>query len=252
MDKFSLKTPEQIRIMAEGGKILGMIRRKLAGLVNPGITTMDIENLANDLISKSGGQASFKMVPGYHHATCINVNEVVVHGIPDQRKLKEGDVVGIDVGLFYKGWHTDTSVTVGVGKVNQATKTFLDTGEAALMAAIAQARPGNRIMDLSIQMQDGVEKAGYAAVRSLTGHGIGRHLHEEPAIPCFRLGNRSNSPLIQKGMVIAVEIMYNAGAWEVEYKNDDGWTIVTADGKISGLFEHTLAIGDDGPVVLTD
>ena len=234
--------------MAEGGAKLAVIRQKIADAVKPGITTKELDIIAQKLIDQSGGEASFKRVAGYHHATCINVNEVVVHGIPSSRKLVVGDIVGIDVGLFYKGFHTDCATTVAVGT---KTSKFLETGKAALRLAIEEAKPGRRIIDISKAMQNSVEEAGYSAVRALTGHGVGHELHEEPAIPCFTVGKKENSPKIVPGMVLAIEVMYNAGVAEVAYQNDDGWTIATVDGKISGLFEETVAVTPSGPMVLT-
>lgn len=248
MTKISIKTPAEIKIMAEGGKKLAEVRDQVAAAAKAGITTEELDALADKLITKTGGKASFKMVPGYSHATCMNVNEVVVHGIPNKYRLKTGDKLGIDVGLYYKGFHTDTSVTV---MVNGKTTKFLEVGKGALNLAISKVKPGNRIMDISRAMQETVEAAGYSAIRALTGHGVGRYLHEEPAIPCFVMGKYEHSPKIVPGMVVAVEVMYNEGVSEVMYKNDDGWTIATADGKISGLYEETVAVTSHGPVILT-
>ncbi len=237
--------------MAAGGHKLAQVRQRLAAAVKPGITTGDIERLANELIAKGGGKPSFKMVPGYHWATCLNVNEVVVHGIPGSRKLKTGDIMGIDVGLYYQGFHTDTSVTVPVGSPTASVQKFLETGRKALKLAIYQTKVDHRIQDLSKAMQQTVEATGFSAVRALTGHGIGRHLHEEPPVPCFVVGPYARSPQLVVGMVLAIEVMYNQGGSEVVYQNADGWTIATADGKISGLFEETVAVTAKGPVVLT-
>lgn len=248
MDKMTIKTPREIEIMAEGGRRLARIRDEAVRAVKAGMTTAQLDKLVDDMIVKAGGEASFKMVRGYHHATCINVNDVVVHGMPGPYKIKNGDKVGIDLGLYYKGYHTDTSVTIGLG---DRYKKFLEVGKGGLALAIAQAKPGKRIADISRAMQQTVEVAGYSAVRALTGHGIGKYLHEEPAIPCFTVGKYEHSPKIVPGMVLAIEIMYNEGEFEVAYKNDDGWTIATADGKISGLFEETVAVTKSGPQVLT-
>lgn len=242
--------------MAAGGKRLGQVREVTARAAKPGVTTAELDAIADKMITKLGGEAAFKLVPGYHHATCICVNDEVVHGMPGPRKLLAGDVVGIDVGMVYKGWTTDTSTTVLVNIKSPMTNVksklrFLEVGRETLKKAIAQAKPGKRVADISRAMQEGVEQAGYSAVTALTGHGIGRHLHEEPAIPCFVVGNPSQSPIIRPGMVLAIEVMYNAGTAEVVYKNEDGWTIATADGKISGLFEETVAVTEKGPVVLT-
>lgn len=237
--------------MTDGGHKLALIRNKLVAAVKPGITTAELDKLADKLISQAGGQASFKMVPGYHWATCMNINQAVVHGIPSPQKLKIGDVVGIDVGLFWKGFHTDTSITVAVGSPTLSIQKFLDTGKKALNKAILLTRPGRRIADLSRGMQQTVETAGFSAVRALTGHGIGRQLHEEPAIPCFVVGSYSTSPKLVPGMVLAIEIMYNQGTSEVVYQNADGWTIATADGKMSGLFEETVVVTKTRPVIIT-
>jgi len=248
MTKMTIKTTKEIETMAEGGKLLAKVRNKVVQAVKPGITTLQLDELADRLIGEAGGKASFKMVPGYRWATCININDTVVHGIPSDYKIKSGDKVGIDVGLYYKGFHTDTSVTVSC---NGNWEEFLEVGRRGLKMAIEQARIGKRVADISRAMQETTEEAGFSVVRALTGHGIGRQLHEEPAIPCFVLGEYEHSPKLVAGMVIAIEIMYNQGDFEVVYKNDDGWTIATADGKISGLFEETVAVTAHGPVVLT-
>lgn len=251
MTRGGIKTLQEIEIMAEGGRKLAAIRDRLASEVRPGVSGLDLEKTAVTLIAKTGGEASFKKVPGYAWATCINVNDTVVHGIPSPYKFKSGDKVAIDVGLFYRGFHTDTSVTVLAGRGSKADMKFLEVGRKGLALAIQQARIGNRVMDISRAMQETAEGAGYSMVRALTGHGVGRNLHEEPAIPCFVMGQYRHSPAIVPGMVLAIEIMYNAGKSDVVYKNSDGWTISTADGKISGLFEETVAVTKSGPVVLT-
>jgi methionyl aminopeptidase len=252
MPKITIKTPQEVEIMKIGGQKLGDIRKATAEFLKPGMTTAEVDRFADNLINQSGGKASFKMVSGYHHATCININDEVVHGIPGKTVIKDGDIVGIDVGLFYQGFHTDAAVTVRAGgNKGEWEDKFLETGKLGLKRAIEAARVGRTITDLSKAMQQTVEKAGFSAVRALTGHGVGRELHEEPAIPCFVMDDEVNSPVLKEGMVIAIEIMYNAGTFEVVYKNDDGWTIATADGKISGLFEESVAVTKNGPVVLT-
>lgn len=246
-----LKTPAQVKIMAAGGKKLAIIRAELVKAARVGVTTQEIDDLAFELIAQAGGKASFAMVPGYKWATCMNVNQVVVHGIPGPQKLKSGDIVGIDVGIYYQGFHTDTSVTIPIGKIDIRTQKFLEVGKRGLKKAIASAKVGKRIADVSKAMQESIEEEGYGVVKALTGHGIGTHLHEEPQVPCFEIGPYNQSPKLVPGMVLAIEIMYNQGTGEVVYENDDGWTIATADGKISGLFEETVAITARGPVVLT-
>lgn len=241
--------------MAEGGRKLARVRDETAGQIKAGMTTAEIDQIADKLIREEGGEASFKMVPGYKHATCININEEVVHGIPGKRIIEPGDIVGLDVGFFYKGFHTDTAVTIRVEELNsrrvEETDKFLETGRRALNRAIEQARVGKSIGNISTAMQDTVVKQGLSVVKALTGHGIGRNLHEEPPIPCFKVNSRDAERKIEEGMVLAIEVMYNAGGEDVRYKNDDGWTIVTADGKISGLFEHSVAITKTGPLILT-
>lgn len=255
MDQVTIKTDEEIKVMAEGGRRLGQIRQKLAEAARPGTTTQELDRLAWKLIKEVGGKPSFAMVEGYNHATCINVNDVVVHGIPGKERLREGDKVGIDVGMYYQGWHTDTATTVTVvGRSqipNPKVRKFLEVGKKALKAAIEEAKPGKRIMDVSETIEETIKEAGYSAVRALTGHGIGKSLHEEPAVPCFVIGEYQHSPEIVTGMVLAIEVMYNEGRSDVVYKNDDGWTIVTADGKMSALFEETVAVTAQGPKILT-
>ena len=212
---------------------------------------MDIEEKAVQLIGKSGGEASFKKVRNYSWATCINVNAGLVHGIPSKEVVfKKGDLVSIDVGLFYKGFHTDTSVSVGIG-LEAKNQKFLDTGSDAVKAAIAEVKPGNRIFDLSMAIQDTIEKAGFTPIQALVGHGVGKNLHEEPAIPCFVAGPRLKSVEIVPGMVLAIEVMYTQGSPEIEI-GKDGWTISVRDGKISALFEETVAVTGHGPLVLTE
>jgi len=230
------------------------------------MTTLELDNYAEKLITQAGGKPSFKMERGYHWATCLNVNDMVVHGIPTDYKLKEGDRLGVDLGTYYKGFHSDASWSVLVGSKSSNTRSlengsgvrslndtlkFLHTGEKALENAIKQCLPGNHIGHISKAIQDTVEGAGYSCVQQLVGHGIGRLLHEDPEIPCFLRGKIATTPLIKVGLVLAVEVIYNFGKSEVVYENDDGWTIVTRDRSISGLFEHTLAVTEDGPVVLT-
>lgn len=248
MPKISLKTPSEIKIMAQGGKILHQVKLALLAAAKPGATGLTLENLARKMIKAAGAEASFAKVPGYSWATCINVNDVVVHGIPNGIKFKVGDRVGIDVGVYYQGFHTDTSVSVKIGSPDDK---FLSVGRQALAQAVQEVKPGKRIADISAAMEKIVKEADYSPVKALTGHGIGRQLHEEPAIPCFSIGSYTSSPKIEPGMVLAVEVMYNAGTAEVVYKNNDGWTVATADGKISGLFEETVAVTKTGYLLLT-
>lgn len=251
MDKLTIKTKEEINLMAEGGAKLKEIKKKLAAMVKEGISTMDLENKASQLIEVSGGQASFKMVPGYHWATCVNLNLGVVHGIPSEKVVfKRGDLVSIDIGLFYKGFHTDTAISLGIGLSKEKQK-FLNAGRLALKKAIFQAKAGNRIFDISLAIQETIEEASYTPVYALVGHGVGRNLHEEPSIPGFVQGARERSPEIVPGMTLAIEIIYAQGKPDV-VASEDGWTISTRDGKIAALFEETVAVTRHGPLVLTE
>jgi methionyl aminopeptidase len=243
--------------MAEGGAKLGRIKNALVAAVAAGVRALEIEELAAKLIKEEGAEASFKKVPGYHWATCVNVNEGLVHGIPISSVIfKKGDIVSIDVGILFKGFHTDTSISVGV-EVSPENRKFLNTGREALAKAIKMAKEGNFIYDISKAIEDTVEAAGYTTIKALVGHGVGRELHEEPQIPCFLPagrhgvpGLRQDSLVIKKGMVLAIEVMYAIGSDKVELL-EDGWTIAMKDGKISGLFEDTIAVTKLGPKVLT-
>jgi methionyl aminopeptidase len=249
-DRIIAKTPEEIKIMAEGGKKLARIKKKLVDAIGEGVNAQEIEKLAERLVVQTGGASSFKMVPGYSWATCINVNEGVVHGVPKKEIVfKKGDIVSVDLGLFYKDFHTDTSFTVGI-KPDKKLKGFLNVGESALTAAINETKTENRVYDISKAIQETVEGAGYRPVRALVGHGIGKDLHEEPQIPCFVKEERSESPEIPEGAVLAIEVMYTNGKPDVVLA-EDGWTITTQDGKIAALFEETVAVSKNGPVVLT-
>lgn len=246
----SLKSEEDIGKMSEGGKKLCRIKEALKKEIEEGVSAWEIEVLAESLIAKAYGMPSFKMVPGYSWATCINVNEGLVHGIPKKEVVfKERDVVSVDLGMFYKGFHTDCAFTVVVGE-GEETKKFLETGEKALDLAIKKAIKGNRVFDISKAVQNTVEEAGYSAIRALVGHGVGKMLHEEPQIPCFVSKPRKDSPEIVEGMVLAIEVMYCQGSPEV-ITASDGWTISMADAKMSGLFEETVAVTGRGPLVLT-
>lgn len=250
MHNINIKTLEEIEIMKVGGTLLSAIKLKLKENVKEGVSAYVIEKLANELIAKTGGAASFKMVEGYSWATCISVNEQVVHGIPKKTTIfKDNDVVSVDVGLFYKGFHTDTSFSVGI-KPSKEVKDFLEAGDKAVKTAIKKCIPGNFVFDLSYAMEKNITSAGYHPVHALVGHGVGRNLHEEPQVPCVAYGVREESVKLVEGLVLAIEVMYGQGTGEV-YKEDDGWTISVRDGKISGLFEETVAITADGPFVLT-
>ena len=215
-----------------------------------GVSAWEIEQLAVALIKKSGAEASFSKVPKYHWATCININEGVVHGIPKKEVVfKKGDVVSVDVGLYYKGFHTDTSFSKGLG-VDAVVEKFLNVGKQTLSNAIAAALPGARIYDISQRIETSLKEGGCNPVKALVGHGVGRQLHEDPLIPQFVYGKREDSAEVKPGMVLAIEVIYTLGDGEIAH-DKDGWTIVTRDGTISALYEDSLVITEKGHFVVT-
>ena len=245
-----IKTPGEIKTMAEGGRRLGRIKKALEEKIGEEVRASDMEELAVDLIEKEDGKASFKMVPGYSYVTCVNVNEGLVHGIPTSNVVfKKGDLVSIDVGMFYKGFHTDTSFSVGVAPGAEVQR-FLEVGKKALEKAVDAARSGKHIYDISKAIEGTVMGAGYSPIRALVGHGVGRELHEEPQIPCFVPGKIEDSAEIKPGTVLDIEVMYALGVPDV-VQMSDGWTIAMCDGKISGLFEETVAVLASGPQIIT-
>lgn len=245
------KTLEEAEIMKEGGARLGQVKSALRAAVKVGVSADTIEKLARKLIAEKEGIPSFLAVPSYSWATCVNVNEGLVHGIPKSEIVfKKGDVVSVDVGMYYKGFHTDTSFTVGLG-VDAKTQEFLDIGKKALREAIAQVKPGKRIYDISEAIEKTIEEAGYSPIRDLVGHGIGRELHEYPQIPCFTTGRKQETDEIPERATLAVEVMYAIGSYQVKIAQD-GWTISMRDDKISALFEETVAALASGPLVLTE
>lgn len=255
MGKINLKTVEEIQIMREGGKILEEVLNIALEAIRPGITLAHLDHIAEQEILKRGAYPSFKKVPGYTWTICACVNEVVVHGIPDEYVVEEGDVVGIDCGVYHKGFHTDAAWTIRVQSPQKKGKdeidTFLAVGEKALYLGIEKVKAGNHIYDISKAVEDTVTGAGYSVVHTLVGHGVGRELHEEPEVPNFVRKKRGETPKIVPGLVIAVEVICNMGNREVVYRGDDGWTIITKDGKISALFEATVAVSPHGSLVLT-
>jgi len=230
--------------------------QKLWKAQNRALQSWNLINWLKKRIRELGGEPGFMRVKDYHHTTCFSTNDVVVHGIPGTYELNDGDVVGIDCGVYYKGFHTDMSESKRVksegGRVKKdEVDKFLDIGKYALEEAIKQAVVGNRIGHISQTIQRIVEKeAGYSVVRSLIGHGVGRELHEAPEVPGYLVGNINRTPLLKEGMTIAVEVIYNMGTHDVVLDHDH-WTIRTRDGKLSGLYERTIAITADGPLMLT-
>jgi len=246
------KTPEEIEIMKYGGHILAQVLGEVMDAAKPGVTELELDKLAEKRIRDLGGEPGFMKVHGYHHTTCFSTNDVVVHGIPSDYALADGDIVGIDCGVYYKGFHTDMSESKRVGGIkNDSVDEFIAIGKKALEEAIKQAVIGNRIGHISQTIQRIVEKeAGFSVVRSLIGHGVGRELHEAPEVPGYLVGNINRTPQLIEGMTIAVEVIYNMGTHDVVLDRDH-WTIRTRDGKLSGLFERTIAITKDGPVMIT-
>lgn len=242
----SIRTDEEIQIMKEGGKITAGALDAVLKNVKVGVKLSELDKIAEDFILKAGAKPSFKMVEGYKYTTCININEGLVHGIPNDTVVKTGDLVKVDLGAFYKGFHTDLSYTVEVG-TNKYTQ-FLKAGEEAINEAIKQCVAGNHIGDISFAIQKVIEGAGLSISRELIGHGVGKELHEDPEIPGY--GVMGRGPLIKKGMVFALEVIYQAGKPDLAFEKD-GWTIRTKDRSMAGLFEHTVAITDNKPVVLT-
>ncbi len=241
----------KIEKMTRAGKILGEVMDEIVKFVKPGVTELDIDRFAESEIVKRGGKPGFKKVPGYHHTICISVNDVVVHGIPTDRVISEGDIVGVDCGVYLDGYHTDMAETINLNRDSEEIKKFLKAGKDAMFAGIAQVKAGNRVGQISQAMQGKIEGPGYAVVKSLVGHGVGKELHEEPEIPGYLAMKMEKTPVLRAGMTIAIEIIYNMGSPEVTYTEDDDWTIVTQDESLSGLFERTVLVTDTGFELIT-
>lgn len=244
--KVSIRTPQELDLMRESGRISAVALKKVLESAKPGVNLLDLERIAEEAIKEEGGAVSFKTEPGYFWATCLTVNEEVVHGIPRDIVLKEGDKLSIDLGALYKGWHTDTAWSLIIG--GKGSK-FLSVGEEAMWSGIKQAKAGNRVGDISNAIQTVIEGAGYSVVESLVGHGVGRSLHEDPMIP--GIGKKGTGPVLQAGMTLAIEAIYTAGNGSVAHL-DDGWTIVSEDGSLGGLFEMTIIVTEGEPEVITD
>lgn len=234
--------------MRQAGRIVADTLQELAGAIRPGITTIQLDTLARQYIQKSGARPAFLGYHGFPATICTSLNEEVVHGIPGLRRLKAGDIISIDVGVFYKGYYGDAAATFPVGEVSPLAKRLLEVTRESLYKGIEKAYPGNRLYDISAAIQTYVESRGFSVVRSYVGHGIGSEMHEEPQVPNF--GFPGKGPVLEAGMVLAIEPMVNAGTWEVETLSDD-WTVVTKDRNLSAHFEHTVAIMQDGPDILT-
>lgn len=248
-----IKTQEEINLIAEGGAILHDILLQTASLVKPGVSTQELNLFAETAIEKAGGRPSFKYYGSaknpFPAGLCTSINDIVVHGIPsDKAILKKGDIVGLDIGMEYKGLFTDTAITVAVGEISAVAKRLMTATQSALNQAIKQAKPGNRIGDISFATQSTAEAAGFSVVRDLVGHGVGYDVHEDPAIPCY--GKKGVGQILKTGMVLAIEPMLCEKDYFVNFEKD-GWTIRTKDRGLSAHFEHTIAITEYGARVLT-
>jgi methionyl aminopeptidase len=243
-----IKSSQEIAIMREAGRIVAAVIEALNREVRPGVTTRELDDVAVREFKKRGAVASFKGYRGYPSSICTSVNEEVVHGIPGARVLKAGDIISLDVGAMVNGFHADAAVTLGVGKISSDAQGLIETTKGALEAGIAAARNGVRLGDVSAAIQSYAESRNFSVVREYVGHGIGRDLHEDPQVPNF--GIAGEGILLKKGMTVALEPMLNAGVWRTKV-TDNRWTVVTADGKLSAHFEHTIAIADNVPEILT-
>lgn len=244
-----LKNKAEIAKMRESGRIVAKTLRLVSAKVAPGVTPLELNDLADKLIREEGGIPSFLGYRNFPAATCISVNQVVVHGIPNDVPLKEGDIIGLDFGVIKDEWHADGAWSYPVGTISPEAQRLLNVSRESLYQGIGKAKIGNRIGDISAAVQRYVESNGYSVVRDLVGHGIGRKLHEEPsAVPNF--GKPGKGELLREGMTMCIEPMVNQGGFEVETLADK-WTLVTADGKLSAHFEHTIAVTRDGPEILT-
>lgn len=253
-----IKTPQEIKKMQEGGKILAETLRMLEDVLKPGVTEIELDRLAEEFIVKKGGKPAFKRVPGYNYTLCVSTNDQVVHGIPTSYAFKEGDLAGLDCGVFYKGLFTDMAETIKVKSKKSKAKDkkdevdkFLDTGKKALQEAIKVAKEGNRIGHISKTIQDIIEGSGYSVVRALVGHGVGKELHEKPQIPGFVEKDLSDTPILKPGMTLAIEVIYNMGSFDVVRDSKDDWTISASDGSLSSTFEKTIAITKKDALIIT-
>ena len=243
-----LKARWEIQKMRKSNAIVAQVLERLKEVTKPGITTLELDRFAEELCVKKGGKPAFKGYMGYPSSLCVSINEEVVHGIPSKRRVREGDIVSFDFGVLYDGYYGDAAITVPVGKISKRAERLLKVTQEALYKGIGKAQAGNHLYDISAAIQSHVEKYGYSVVRQFVGHGIGRSLHEDPQVPNF--GKPGQGPRLKEGMVLAIEPMVNEGTYEVEIL-PDGWTAVTKDRKLSAHFEHTIAITENGPEILS-
>jgi methionyl aminopeptidase len=243
------KSRHELRLIQEAGKIVADTHRHLMQIIEPGMSTYDLDQIAEQRIRKAGALPTFKGLYGFPATLCTSINEEIVHGIPNpERILKDGDIVSLDVGATYRGWIADSAITVAVGTVSDEVRQLLERTEEGLMAGVSKMCPGNQLQDVCGAIEDVGIKYGYGIVRNYGGHGVGKKLHEEPFVPNFRTGDPG--PTLYSGNVLALEPMFNLGTEEVETLEDQ-WTVVTQDRKPSAHFEHTVIVTDDGPLVAT-
>ena len=248
----TIKSAREIEVMRRANLIVAEVLQELKKKVAPGVTTLELDELAEEITLKRNATPAFKgyQMAGrvYHHALCASINDEIVHGIPSNRTLKEGDIIGLDYGVIYQGYYGDSALTVGVGKVSEEAERLMRVTEEALYRGIEQLQDGERMGKLSSAIQRIAESAGFSVVRSFVGHGIGKRLHEEPPVPNY--GQPESGLRLRQGMVLAIEPMVNMGGYDVKIK-DDGWTAVTSDGSLSAHFEHSVAITENGPYILS-
>lgn len=244
----SIKTPQEIEIMRVAGKILAGIIKELEAKVAPGISTKELDNLAEKLIKESGSKPAFKNYNGFPNALCVSINEEIVHGVPSDRKLKEGDIVSLDLGLIHNGFCSDMAITMPVGEIDPEANRLIRVTKKSLKRAIARVKAGRTIGDVACAVQNYTEDQGFSVIRELCGHGIGKELHEDPEVPNF--GQRHKGATLEKGMVLAIEPMATIGDWKIK-KTSDGFGFKTVDNSLAAHFEHTIAVGERGGIILT-
>jgi methionyl aminopeptidase len=243
-----VKSDREIALMRQAGRIVALVLRELTGQLRPEMKTREVDMIAARELERLGAKSSFKGYRGFPANLCVSVNDEIVHGIPGERVLHEGDIVSLDFGVLFMGFQGDAAVTVGVGEINLPARDLIETTRGALNAGIVAAHSGSRLGDISAAIQTYAESRGYSVVREYTGHGIGREMHEEPQIPNF--GIPGSGPVLKRGMTLALEPMLNIGDWRTRL-GGDRWTVLTADGNLSAHFEHTIAIADGEAEVLT-
>jgi methionyl aminopeptidase len=243
-----IKSPQEVAIMRQAGKIVAKTLQRLTEEIKPGIKTSHLDSVAASELKKYGAKASFKGYRGFPASLCVSVNDEIVHGIPGERELNSGDIVSLDFGAIVNGFHGDGAITVGVGKISPKAQELVAVTEAALMVGIKEARDGAHLGDVSAAIQDYVETRGFSVVREYSGHGVGRDLHEDPLVPNF--GPPDEGPVLRKGMTLAIEPMVTTGDWRTRVAGNK-WTVLTVDGSLAAHFEHTIAISEDEAEILT-